>query len=65
MAYFDIKEFKFKIQMKGGGTLQSSYAGSVGFHRPTSEYEAKRQAEEFIQKRYPGCKILDLKITLR
>lgn len=64
MAYFDVKEIKFKIK-KGGSTMTSSYRGSFGFKRPTSEYEAKKMAEEWILKKYPGYEIVDLKIEFR
>lgn len=64
MASFDFKEIKFKIK-KGGFTMNSSYKGSLGFKRPTSEYEAKKMAEEWIAKKYPGYEIVDLKIEFR
>ena len=33
MAYYDIKEIKYKIK-RGGGTMCSSYCGSVSSKRP-------------------------------
>ena len=41
MAYYDVKEIKFKLR-RGGSTTQSSYSGSLGFKRPQSEFEAKK-----------------------
>ena len=64
MPYYDIKKITYKIR-KGGSTMQSSYSGSLGFKRPQSEYEAKKMAEEWIHKKYPGYEIVDLKVELR
>ena len=61
MAYYDIKRIYFKLH-RGGATTTSSYGGSFGFKRPQSEYEAKKMAEEWILKQYPGATILDLRI---
>lgn len=64
MPLYDIKKITYKIR-KGGSTMQSSYCGSIGFKRPSSEYEAKKMAEEWILKKYPGYEIIDLKVELR
>ena len=64
MAYYDIKRITYIIK-RGGGTMKSSYCGSVGFKRPQSEYEAKKMAEEWLAKKYPGCVIIELKVELR
>ena len=64
MANYDVKKITFKIK-KGGGTMTSNYSGSLGFKRPQSEYEAKKMAEEWILKKYPGYEILDLNIEFR
>ena len=42
MAYYDIKEIKYKIK-RGGGTMCSSYCGSVSSKRPQSQFEAQQQ----------------------
>ena len=65
MAYFDFKKIEFTIKNNGGGTMRSSYCGSLGFKRPESEYEAKKIAEEWILKRYPNSTIIDLKVELQ
>jgi hypothetical protein len=62
--YYDIKEIKYKIK-KRGGTFTSSYCGSVSFKRPSTEFEAKQQAEAWLKKKYPDGEIIDLKITFR
>lgn len=64
MAYYDVKEIKFKLR-RGGSTTQSSYSGSLGFKRPQSEFEAQKMAQEWIAKKYPGWDIVDLKITYK
>lgn len=64
MAYFDIKEIKYKIK-HNGGTMQTRYGGSFGFKRPTSQFEAQKIATDWIMKKYPGCTILDLQITYK
>lgn len=64
MAYYDIKEIKYKIK-RGGGTMCSSYFGSVSSKRPQSQFEAQQQATEWLKKQYPNCEIIDLQITFR
>ena len=64
MPLYDIKKITYKIK-KGGSTMQSSYSGSVGFKRPSSEYEARKMAEEWIKKKYPGYDIVDLKVEIK
>ena len=62
--YYDFKEIKFKIR-RGGGIMASSYSGSIGFKRPTSQFEANKMAEEWLKQKYPGCEILDLQVILK
>lgn len=38
---------------------------SLGFKRPTSEFEAQKMCTEFIMKKYPKCTILDMKIEYK
>lgn len=64
MAYYDIKEIKYKIK-RGGGTMCSSYCGSVSSKRPQSQFEAQQQATEWLKKQYPNCEIIDLQIAFR
>lgn len=64
MANYDVKKIEFKLK-KGGATMTSAYCGSLGFNRPKSEYEAKKMAEEWLSKRYPGYEIVDLKIDFK
>lgn len=64
MAYYDIKEIKYKIK-RGGGIMCSSYRGSVSSKRPQSQFEAQQQATEWLKKQYPNCEIIDLQITFR
>lgn len=64
MAYYDIKEIKYTIK-QGGGTIRSSYCGSIGFKRPQNQYEAQQMATEWLKKRYNNCEIIDLQVTLR
>lgn len=44
MAYYDIKEIKYKIK-RGGGTMCSSYCGSVSLkdHKANSKLNSKQQ----------------------
>lgn len=65
MAYYDIKEIKYKIKMQGGGTMSSSYSGSIGFKKPESQFEAQQMASDWLKKKYPNCEIIDLQVTLR
>lgn len=64
MPLYDIKKITYKIK-KGGSTMRSSHAGSIGFKRPSSEYEAKKMAEEWIKKKYPGYEIVELDVELK
>lgn len=64
MAHYDIKSFTYKIK-KGSSQTKSSYAGSVGFKRPQSEYEAKKMCEEWLKKKYPGWEISELDIKFK
>ena len=64
MSYYDVKEIKFKLK-RGSSTTSSSFRGSLSSRRPKTEYEAKKQAEEYLTKRYPGWEIVDLKIEFK
>ncbi len=64
MAYYDIKEIKFKLK-QGGSTMQSSYSGSFETKRPQSEFEAQQQAMRWLAKKYPKWDVVDLKISFK
>lgn len=64
MAYYDIKEIKYTIK-QGGATTRSSYCGSIGFKRPSSQFEANKMAEEWLKKKYPNCEIINLEVILK
>ncbi len=64
MAYYDIKEIKFKLK-QGGTTKQSSYAGSLDLKRPQSEFEAQQQAMRWLARNYPKWEVVDLKISFK
>ncbi len=64
MAFYDIKEIKFKLK-QGGTTTQGNYSGSFESKRPQSEYEAQQQAIRWLEKKYPRWDIVDLKISYK
>ncbi len=64
MASFYVKKFSYKLK-NGGRTMVSSYGGNVGGKVAQTEYEAKKQCEDWIHKKYPGWEIVDLKIEFR
>ena len=45
--------------------MRSSYCGSIGFKRPSSQFEANKMAEEWLKKKYPNCEIVNLEVILR
>ena len=64
MPFYSIKEIHYTI-VNGGGRTTSSYYGSIGFKNPSSQFEADKMAEEWLKKKYPNGKIIDLKVILR
>ena len=62
--YYDIKEIKYTIS-KSGGRMNGTYNGSVGFKRPSSQYEAEQMAASWLTNKYPGWEIINLQVTLK
>ncbi|MCM1306187.1 MAG: hypothetical protein NC037_02060 [Bacteroides sp.] len=62
--YYNFKEIKYTIRKDGGGLVQGTFTGNIGFKRPQSKEEADVMARAWLQKKYPNCEILDLEIAL-